>query len=315
MSWNAESWPIGAALLQFPGTLADGSSVSDAPATVWARTLQEVRMAGFDYVDLTETWVSTGELERDRLLELGRVLKDVDLGISAISASRRSILDHDPERARANTEYSYRLIEAAETLGVGTVCLGLHQQLLPAQQDAVWFWLAPGAADPDDPEVYRHAVDTFRSLGQHAAERGIQLSLEMYEDTYLGTADQCVQMVKDIGLENVGLNPDVGNIIRLHRPVEHWREQYAKMLPHTNYWHIKNYFRDFDPATGAYATSPAPVEAGYISYREVIGQALELGFAGPICVEHYGGDGLSVAARNRDYIREIIRVKQALAGS
>lgn len=313
MVWNADTWPIGAALLQFPGTATDGSNVNDAPSETWAKTLREVRLAGFEHVDLTETWVSTGELSSARLREFEAVLTDVGLGVSAISASRRSILDHDPAQAAANIAYSYRLIEAAEQLGVKTVCLGLHQPLTPAQQEAVWFWLAPGAADPDDPEVYRHAVRTFQELGRFAAERGVELSLEMYEDTYLGTADQCVQMIEDIGLENVGINPDVGNIIRLHHPVEHWREQYAKLLPYTNYWHIKNYYRDFDPATGAYTTSPAPVELGYISYREVIGMALELGFSGPICVEHYGGDGLSVTARNRDYIREIIRVKQALA--
>jgi len=29
----------------------------------------------------------------------------------------------------------------------------------------------------------------------------------------------------------------------------------------------------------------------------------------PLCVEHYGGDGLSVSASNRDYLRRILAVK------
>jgi sugar phosphate isomerase/epimerase len=311
-SWTAETWPIGAALLQFPATLTDGTPAIDAPTQEWSKVMREIRLTGFDHVDLTDSWIPYGNLSAARRAELAAVIADAGLGISAISASRRSILDHDPAQAKENIAYSYRLIDTAVDLGVQVVCLGLHQGLTPAQQEATWFWLAPGAADPDDEAIYRHAVDTFQALGKYAAERDVLLSLEMYEDTYLGTADACVQMINDIGLENVGVNPDVGNIIRLHRPVEHWRDQYAKLLPLTNYWHLKNYFRDEDPAAGSYATSPAPLPMGIINYRDVIGMALDLGFNGPMCVEHYGADGLTVGLQNRDYIRQILSIKLAL---
>lgn len=312
MSWTSETWPIGAALLQYPGTLPDGTTTTTADDAAWAKVLREVRLAGFDHVDLTDTWLPVGDLPTSRLRSLGQLVRDEGLGLSAISVSRRSILDHDAAAAAANIAYSYRTIDAAAELGVRTVCLGLHQPLTPAQQDAMWFWHEPGAADPDDADVYRHAVTTFQELGAYAAERGVVLSLEMYEDTYLGTADSCVRMVTDIGLENVGLNPDVGNLIRLHRPVEDWRTQFEKMLPHTNYMHVKNYYRDLDVATGAYFSAPAPLELGFINYRVVIGMALEAGFEGTFCVEHYGGDGLSVAARNREYLRTILAAKLAL---
>jgi hypothetical protein len=84
---------------------------------------------------------------------------------------------------------------------------------------------------------------------------------------------------------------------------------HLKTLSHANYWHIKNYFRDYDPATGAYFSSPAPAESGYINYRRALEIALESGFSAPLCVEHYGGDGLSVSASNRDYLRRILAVK------
>lgn len=312
LSWTSQTWPIGAALLQYPGTLPDGTSNAAAGDDAWAQVLREVRLAGFDHVDLTDGWLPVGDLPSHRQDALGELLAGEGLGVSAISVSRRSILDHDPAAAAENVAYSYRTIDAAARLGIDVVCLGLHQALTPAQQRALWFWHEPGAADPDDPEVYRHAVATFRALGAYAAEQGVALSLEMYEDTYLGTADSCVRMIEDIGLGNVGLNPDVGNIVRLHRPVEDWRTQFAKMLPHTNYMHVKNYFRDVDVATGAYFSSPAPLELGVISYREVMTMALDAGFEGPLCVEHYGGDGLSVAARNRDYLRTILDARLEL---
>ena len=34
--------------------------------------------------------------------------------------------------------------------------------------------------------------------------------------------------------------------------------------------------------------------------------AIDSGFRGAFCTEHYGGDGLSVSATNREYLRRIL---------
>jgi sugar phosphate isomerase/epimerase len=307
--WTAQTWPIGAALLQFPGTAPDGSSLTDGPSTGWRPALREVALAGFEHVDLTDSWVRPGDLSPDRLAELGRVAGDLGLAFSNVSVTRKSVIDADPDVAARNVEYALRSVDAAAALGVPSVCLGLHQPLTPAQQEAHWFWLAPGAEDPDDPAVRDQAVERFRRIGEHAAAAGVQISLEMYEGTYLGTSQGAVDLVRDIDLANVGLCPDIGNIVRLHRPVEDWRVMLERMLPYTNYWQVKNYLRDHDPATGAWFSAPAPLESGFIDYRTAIGMAVDAGFAGPLCVEHYGGDGLSVSAANREYVRRILTAK------
>jgi sugar phosphate isomerase/epimerase len=128
----------------------------------------------------------------------------------------------------------------------------------------------------------------------------------MYEHTYLGTAPSAVRLVEEIGLDVVGLNPDFGNLIRLHEPIEDWREVARKTLPYANYWHVKNYTRDEDATTGMFATSPTYLESGLIDYRSAVGWAIDGGFQGVICTEHYGGDGLSMSAANRDYLRSRI---------
>ena len=307
--WTAQTWPIGAALLQFPGTRPDGTSLTDGPAHGWRPALREVALAGFEHVDLTDSWVRPGDLAPDRLDELGKVAGDLGLAFSNISVTRKSVIDADPAVASRNVDYALRTVDAAAALGVGSVCLGLHQPLTAAQQDAHWFWLAPGEEDPDDPEVRDRAVERFTRIGEHAAAAGVQISLEMYEGTYLGTSQGSVDLVRDIGLANVGLCPDIGNIVRLYRPVEDWRVMLERMLPYTNYWQVKNYLRDHDPATGAWFSAPAPLESGFIDYRTAIGMALEAGFSGPLCVEHYGGDGLSVSAANREYLRRILTAK------
>ncbi len=126
----------------------------------------------------------------------------------------------------------------------------------------MWFWTVDGAKNPDDPVVWNKAVERIRELGRHAEELDIELSLEMYEDTYLGTADSSVRFVEDVGLDNVGINADLGNLIRLHRPVEHWQKMMEKVAPYAKFWHVKNYTRTEDPASGVTVTHPAPLKAG-----------------------------------------------------
>lgn len=309
MPHTPETWPIGAALLNFTGTTADGRDRTTAGPEAWKQTLREVRLAGFDHVDLTDSWVRPADLDADGRRRLLETARSYDLAFSDIAVTRKSVITPDEDRARENMAYTKRTIDAAADLEVPMVCLGLHDPFTEPQKQATWFWLAEGAEDEETPENREKAAARFRELGEYAAERGVSVSLEMYEGTFLGTADSSVQLVTAVDLPNVGLCPDIGNIVRLHREVEDWREMLTKMLPHTNYWQLKNYFRDHDPATGSYASAPAPLALGFIDYREAIGMALEAGFDGPMCVEHYGGDGLSVTAMNRDYIREILRAK------
>jgi sugar phosphate isomerase/epimerase len=308
MAYTAENWPIAAAMLPFPGTNAQGTHINDADSSAWAEAFTEVKEAGFANADLTDSWVRPGDLRRDRLAEFKQAAEDVGIGIPAISAIRRSVIEE--ANWEANLAYSHRTIDAAAELGCEVVSVGLHQAITPEQQKQLWFWTVEGHKDPvDDRETWGKAVSRIRDLGRHAAEVGVLLSLEMYEDTYLGTADSSVNLVQDIGLPNVGLNPDLGNLIRLHRPVEDWRELVAKTLPFSNYWHLKNYFRDEDVARDMYVTMPAPMESGLINYREAFKLALSVGFQGILCTEHYGGDGLSVAASNQDYLRRHVLPK------
>ncbi len=294
---------IAAALLPFPATLPGGTRVQDASGDAWLAVLRVVAAAGFKAVDLTDSWLRPGDLTSSRRNELSQALDQAGLQAAAISVIRRSVID--PEHADENLAYSHATIDAAAELGIALVSLGLHRPLLPAQQQALWFWTANGPRDADDPDTWNAAVHRIQDLGRHAASVGVRLSLEMYEDTLIGTADGAVRLVTEVDHPNVGLNPDLGNLYRLHRPIEPFLTALAKCLPYTNYWHVKSYLRDEDPQSGQITTLPAPMELGSMDYRTALTMAHEAGFDGPYCVEHYGGDGLSAAARNRDYIIRI----------
>lgn len=299
-----DNWPIAAAMIQYPGILPDGTSVQDQSAEQWAVTLADVVDAGFSELDPTDSWLRVADLEPPRLDEFLAVVADAGLKIPAISTARRSVID--PTRGDEYLAYCHRVIDTAARIGAECVSVGLFQELTPAQKAALWFWTVQGAVNPDDPETWNRAVLRIRELGIHAASVGVELSLEMYEDTYLGTADSAVRFVTDVNHPAVRLNPDLGNLIRLHRPIEHWLSMVEKTAPFAGYWHVKNYFRTEDAATGLIVTAPAPLEFGLINYRVATRMAIEHGFHSPFLVEHYGGDGLSISAANRDYLRHIL---------
>ena len=129
----------------------------------------------------------------------------------------------------------------------------------------------------------------------------------MYENTLLGTADGALRLLADIDRGNVGLNPDIGNLIRApQRGDESWRDLVELTTPVANYWHVKNYHVIEQPGSASLLAIPAPMENGLIDYRWAVRFALRAGFTGPFCVEQYGGDRLGIAAQNRDYLRRIL---------
>jgi sugar phosphate isomerase/epimerase len=268
--------------------------------------LWQIRAAGFRHVEIPSAWLRVGDLAPSRLEEFARVLRDLELGVPGLSVVRESVIH--PANGPRNIAFSHRTIDAAAALGVPIVCLGLHDALLPAQRDAQWFWTAPGPRKPTDRDTYETAVAAYRELGTHAQEVGVDVSLELYEDTYLGSGRDAVTLIEDIGSPSVGINPDLGNLVRKQGPVEHWHDILTAVLPYTNYWHAKNVIRFENALTGDAFSAPATMQAGIIDYRRAVAEAVAAGYAGAFVVEHYGGDGLGVGAANRDYLADLLAI-------
>ncbi|MBS1226849.1 MAG: xylose isomerase [Proteobacteria bacterium] len=305
MPLNRNNWPIAAAMINFPGVLPDGSLVQEQSVDQWAATLQQVVDAGFTELDPTDSWLRVADLSPARLREFQYLVKTLGLTVPAISTTRRSSVI-DPVHGDEYLAYNHRVIDTAAEIGAKAVSFGLFGQLTEQQAKQLWFWTAQGVKNPDDPATYQKAVSRIRELGKHAAEYGIEVSLEMYEDTYIGTADGAVRFVADVDVPSVGINADLGNLQRLHRPVEHWLAMVEKVVPYAKYWHVKNYMRVEDPTKDLICSYPTSLALGIINYRVAVQKAIAAGFKSAFLCEHYGGDGLSVCAMNRDYLRTIL---------
>jgi len=301
---TSENWPIAVCMHGFSPVTADGTPLHDASAETWDGVFRGVSRLGFTAIEIADSHIRPSELTPERRDELKSIAASHQVQLVSVHVQRQSVIE--PGKGEQNLAYAHRAIDAAAELGMQVFSTGLHQPFTPAQRKALWFWTAQGTVDPDDAETRALAVKRLRELGEHAASVGLPMALEMYEDTYLGTADSAVRLIEEIGLDNVGLNPDIGNLVRLHRPIEDWREMHEKTLPYANYWHVKNYIRD-EAGDGSWQTAvPTSMELGLINYRDMVARAVELGFTGPFLMEQYGGDSLGVCATNRDYLRTLL---------
>lgn len=287
-----------------PVTGPDGVALHDADAEAWRRVFDQVAALGFSHLELADSHLRLADTDPARAADILAAADEAGIAVPSVHIQRRSILI--PGAEADNLAYAHRSIDAAARCGVEVFSTGLHRPLTPAQRAALWFWLQPGEPDGDDPEAWDAAVRGFRELGRHAADLGMLMSLEMYEDTLLGTAESAVRLVEEIGLDNVGLNPDIGNLVRLHRPIEDWREAYARTLPYANYWHLKNYARDEASDGSWYSAVPSTLESGLINYRQVIADAVAAGYDGVFLMEHYGGDSLGMCRANAQYVASIL---------
>jgi len=289
-------WTVAGAMLPWKDPGADPAS--------WLRDLRTLAACGFAAVDITDSWLKPGRLGPTQLADLGSAIREADLTLAAISAIRCSVID--PIDGEANLAYSHATLDAAAELGCEIVSVGFHRPLTSAQKDVLWFWTVPGAEDERDEETYLLAARRIRELAEHGQTVGVRLSLEMYEDTLLGDAASACRLLDMVGHQNVGLNPDIGNLVRQQHPIDPIVATLEKVLPVTNYWHVKNCIRLEMPEKDTVLTYPAPLRTGVIDYRSAFALAAELDFKGPLCIEHYGGDMLGVMTENLAYCQELL---------
>lgn len=291
-----------AGMVKAATVLPSGSPLGSGNLEDWIQALIPFRDAGFQSIEIHNGWLPFPEFEPSATAKLISAARSASLRIPSVAIARKSVIE--PGKGESNLAFTLRGLEVAAELGAEMVCIGLHPELTQNQIDARFFWEAPGRKDPEDSESWSVAVTRTQEIGNRAKELGLALSLEMYEDTLLGSPSSAIKFVQDIGMSHVGLNPDIGNLIRLDREVSDWKEMLEVTLPFTNYWHVKNYTRDLTD-NGA-LTQPTSLGKGVINYVEALAMADRFGFEGVIVCEQYSDDWLEVLTENRLYLELLL---------
>jgi sugar phosphate isomerase/epimerase len=161
---------------------------------------------------------------------------------------------------------------------------------------------AAGAAE------FERTADQLRNFGTLAADLGVDLSIEVHQGSIADNSVATLHLLDLIDLDNVGANPDLGNIYwHYEYPDETSEAAIVALAPRSKYWHCKNLLRIHIPELHRALYQRVPLPDGDIDYRFAIAAMVDAGYRGYLAVEGAReGDQLSADGRSAAYVRDIL---------
>ncbi len=160
-----------------------------------AESVDRVARFGYDAIEIV------GEPTKIDPHRVAKLTKDAGIGVSSICSiytADRDLVHPDPDTRGAAVQYVKDLADFAATMDCPTVVVHptANMKIKPlADPEQEWAW----------------AVESIRTAGEYAAERGVSFSLEAwnrYESYLLNRLEQARSLWADTGLSNGGVQGD-----------------------------------------------------------------------------------------------------------
>jgi len=129
--------------------------------------------------------------------------------------------------------------------------------------------------NPNEP-LYTETVEAIRTVANYCKQNGQTFRCETGQETPI----TLVRAIKDVGLDNVGVNFDVGNLIL-----------YGKANPVDAVELLGSYIMGVHAKDGLYPTEPknlgreVPIGEGKVNFPALIGQLKKVGYQNPLTIE------------------------------
>ena len=129
--------------------------------------------------------------------------------------------------------------------------------------------------NPNDP-VYREAVEAIRTVASYCRQNGQKFRCETGQETPI----TLVRAIRDVGLDNVGVNFDAANLI-----------MYGKANPVDAVEVLGPYIQGVHAKDGLYPTDPkelgqeVPIGQGKVNFPALIARLKQIGYRNPLTIE------------------------------
>jgi sugar phosphate isomerase/epimerase len=129
--------------------------------------------------------------------------------------------------------------------------------------------------NPNDP-LYQEAVDAIRTVAAYCRQNGQKFRCETGQETPI----TLVRAIRDIGLDNVGVNFDAANLI-----------MYGKANPVDAVEVLGPYIQGVHAKDGLYPTDPkqlgreVPIGEGKVNFPAFIAKLKQIGYRNPLTIE------------------------------
>ncbi|HEX4764999.1 MAG TPA: sugar phosphate isomerase/epimerase family protein [Lichenihabitans sp.] len=219
-----------------------------------------VKDFGFDLIEICVEDPATIDTSRirDALDRAG-----LDATICGAFGPNRDMSAEDPTIRAAAVHYTRQCIDIAAALGSGSVVGPMYAGVGNTRM-----------LDRDARRQRERAVDSLRPAADHAAAHGIRLGLEplnRFETDLVNTVDQGLELVAEIGRDNVGLLVDT-----FHMNIEEKDIPAAirRAGPHIVEFH-------------ACSSDRGTPGEDHLPWPEIVSALDEVGYAGPVVIEAF----------------------------
>jgi sugar phosphate isomerase/epimerase len=270
------------------------------PLLAWARS------AGFDGIDIADTWMNWLIMTDADLREVRDQVRDAGLVVSGLNPYRCILVRH--ESASRNYEKLVKSIDVCRALDCRflNVPLSVPFPAVWSERDRAERQLHLARDRDYSDQDFTETAEKIARLADIAARDGIQLTIELHDDGMADTSAAVLRLHQLVDRTNVGVNPDLQNGYRVPNLPEDWRSALLALAPHTNFWHVKSHTRVFHLDEGRSYSLRASLRDGDIDHRWALTQLMKVGFDGWIVVESGGGDSLLTASADLAYLRDLV---------
>ena len=168
--------------------------------------------------------------------------------------------------------------------------------------------VSQGASRTASEADFERAAHWLGHYGRMAADLGVDIAIEVHQGSIADNSAATLHLLDLVGLDNVGANPDLGNIYwHYEQPEETAEAAIVALAPRAKYWHCKNLRRVHIPELRRSFFLRVPLPDGDLDYRFAIAAMLAAGYTGHLAIEGAReGDQLTQDARSADYARQLL---------
>lgn len=252
-----------------------------------AEGIRLTKEIGFDTIDILADPVEIGVKER-RLIK--DTCREVSLPIVSTVCCALGIADFNVaiqrfhvNRAKAHLDFAYEL-EAKNLLLVLGEYIWQQEVINPQEQ---WSW----------------AVENVRELGEHAADLGLEIALELepFKLSLLNNLDKMVQFLDNVSHPSVRANLDISHLHLAHTPAAHIQRLKGRIA------HV--HFSDCD----GQVHGDLPPGRGVVDFVPYLTELSRVGFQGTVSIElEYSPEPEKIKDWVTEAYRETNRLMQSL---
>lgn len=269
--------------------------------------LKAVKAIGFDGVEIPAA--SQQEVDAGAAKEFGKELADA--GLPALCVRAGGPIAHHTAGAEARDRLE-RAIKVAAALGATVVNTTF---VTPATNpgglgsDRRGEVISQGGSRLASEADFEATAKQLRHFGKLAADHGLDISIEVHQGSIADNSTTTLHLLDLVGLDNVGANPDLGNIYwHYEYPEETCENAIVALAPRSKYWHCKSLRRLHIPELNKSWFIRVPLDDGDIDYRFAISAMVDAGYQGYLAVEGAQmGDQLTIDARSATYVRGLLK--------